>query len=132
MTVKQCTFEAPVRDLNACPIKPLGWRLVIAPYEPENTSQGGILIAEQALESERLLTFCGKVVAVGEACYKAVTRSGLDMSLWERTPKVGDWVIYGTYGGQRVVTKGGARFVITNDDAVLAIVDGPQDFKYYL
>lgn len=125
-------FEPPAKVLNSCPIQPIGWRLVIAPYEPEQKSEGGIYIAEQALEAERLLTFCGKVVAMGEACYKAVTRSGLDMSQWTRAPQVGDWVIYGTYGGQRVVTKNGARFVITNDDAVLAIVDGPHEFKYYL
>lgn len=126
-------FKAPEKEVMAeCPVKPMGWRLVIAPYEPENKTEGGIMLADQAVDAERLLTYCGQIVAMGEACFKAVTRSGLDMSKFENKPQVGSWVIYGTYGGQRVVTKGGARYIITNDDAILAVVGSPRDFKYYL
>lgn len=126
------TFVAPKHELNACPIKPMGWRLVIAPFEPENKTEGGIVLAEAAVESERLLTYCGQIVAMGEACFTAVTRSGIDMKQWATKPVVGDYVIYGTYGGQRVVSKGGVRYMITNDDAILAVAKDPRDFKYYL
>jgi co-chaperonin GroES (HSP10) len=125
-------LNRPIPDINTCPIKPIGWRIVIAPYEPKDTTAGGIVIAEQALESERLLTNCGRIVAMGEAAYRAKTRSGLEMDLWETRPKVGDWVLYGSYGGQRVVMRNGTRYLVTNDDAILAIVNGPEDFKHYL
>jgi co-chaperonin GroES (HSP10) len=125
-------FVAPDKDLDVCPIKPIGWRVVIAPYEPENKTGSGILLAESAVEAERFLTFCGQLVAMGEACFKATTRSGLAMADWQEKPKVGDWVIYGAYGGQRVVTKGNTRYMITNDDAILAVARSPRDFKYYI
>jgi co-chaperonin GroES (HSP10) len=125
-------FKVPEKEIDACPLKPMGWRLVIAPYEPENKTEGGIVLADAAVDAERYLTYCGQIVAMGEACFKAVTRSGLNMGEFEHKPVVGSYVIYGTYGGQRVTTKGGARYVITNDDAILAVVRDPRDFKYYL
>jgi len=130
--IQPVRFERPEKDPETCPIKPIGWRVVIQPFEAEQRKGSGILLPETAIESEQLLTYCGKLVAMGEACYRATTRSGLAMSEWQQKPKVGDWVIYGSYGGQRVFTRSGARYIITNDDAILAVTSDPRALKYYV
>lgn len=128
----QIAFEEPETDIEAeCPITPVGWRVVLRPYRPPKKF-GQIELADETIENEELLTYVGQVVAMGSECYKAVTRSGINLAEINPKPKVGDWVIYGTYGGQTVRTKAGVKFLVMNDDGIMAIVAGPDDFKYYL
>ena len=101
-------------------------------HKPKTTSAGGIQLPEEALESEELLTYVGQVVAMGDQCFTAVTRSGIDMSKIADKPKVGDWVMYGTYGGQKIVTKTGTKYLVMNDDSIMCIVKDPASFRAYL
>lgn len=130
----EVAFEKPATDIEAdCPITPVGWRVVIRPYVPPRTfGEQKIELAEETIESETLLTYVGQIVAMGSECYTAVSRSGIDLSKIEPKPKVGDWVMYGTYGGQSVKTKAGQKFLVMNDDGIMAIVEDPHQFKYYL
>jgi co-chaperonin GroES (HSP10) len=114
------------------PVDPVGWRVLIRPYEPPEESQGGIVIAREALESEEYLTYVGQIVAMGSECYKAVTRSGIELANINPKPKVGDWVIYGTYGGQKVRMKNGVKYLLMNDDGIMGIVKDPAQFRAHI
>lgn len=128
----EVTFIKAVKDIEAdIPMIPLGWRVLIRPYEAPDTV-GEIAIPEEAQEAEALLTYVGQVVAMGSECYKAITRSGIDLSKVDPKPKVGDWVIYGAYGGTTIMTKTGIKYLAMNDDCLMGIAPDPTIFRAYL
>jgi co-chaperonin GroES (HSP10) len=75
------------------------------------------------------LTYVGQIVAMGSECYKLTTRSGIDMSKIEPKPKVGDWIMFGTYGGQTIRTNTGTKYLVMNDDGIMGIVPDPTAFR---
>lgn len=126
-------FRKPERDIEAeLPVLPIGWRILVRPYEPPTHSAGGIELPEEARDSEEHLTYVGQIVAMGDKCYKAVTRSGIDLAEMDVVPKVGDWIMYGTYGGQKIITKTGTKYLMMNDDGIMGIVKDPASFRAYL
>ena len=126
-------FEKPSAEIaTVLPVQPIGWRVLVRPYKPKSSSAGGIALPDEALESEQLLTYVGEIVAMGDQCFTAVTRSGIDMNKISDKPKVGDWVMYGTYGGQNIVTKTGTKYLMMNDDGIMGIVKDPASFRAYL
>jgi co-chaperonin GroES (HSP10) len=114
------------------PLTPIGWRVIIRPYEPPTESAGGIIFDATSMESEEYLTYVGQIVAMGNLCFKAVTRSGIDLSEVDPLPKVGDWVMFGTYGGQKVHMKNGVKYLSMNDDGIMAIVKDPAQFRAHI
>lgn len=129
----EVAFEKGVKPIEAVlPIQPIGWRVLIRPYEAPETSVGGILFAKDTKESENLLTYVGQVVAMGSECFKAISRSGIDMSQIDPKPEVGDWIMYGTYGGQTIKTKTGAKYIIMNDDGIMGICNDPAALRAYI
>lgn len=131
--IKPVEFKPPGKEVgpDAKPPRAILWRMVIEPYEPPDTTAGGIVLAEEALETERLLTNVGKVINMGPLCYRGKTTSGLTME-GDANPKVGDWVVFGTYGGQKVRTKSGRVYVVINDDNILGVVEKPEHYQYHL
>ena len=91
-----------------------------------------MIIPAEVLESEEYLSYVGQIVAMGSECYKAVSRSGIDMSNIDPKPEVGDWIMYGTYGGQTIRTKTGTKYLMMNDDSIMGIVDDPSVFRVYI
>ena len=134
MSMDQVQFQEPDQDVDArLPLVPVGWRILVRPYKPPKTwGETQIEVPDEALESEELLTCVGEIVAMGDQCFKAKTRSGIDMSQISPKPKVGDWIMYGTYGGQKVITKTGVKYLVMNDDSVMGIVNDPSEFRAYL
>ena len=130
----EVAFEKPERDVETyVPVEPIGWRLLVRPYTPKNTwGDSEIVVADEAMESEKLLTCVGQIVAMGDQCYKAVTRSGIELSQIDPQPQVGDWIIYGTYGGQTIHTKSGAKYLLMNDDGIMGFVKDPEEIRAYL
>jgi co-chaperonin GroES (HSP10) len=126
-------FVKPESEVEASlPVTPIGWRILVRPFEAPTHSDGGIELPDDVKESEQLLSYVGQIVAMGSECYKVVTRSGIDMSQIDPKPKVGDWIMYGTYGGQTIKTKSGARYLMMNDDGIMGIVDDPYTFRVYI
>lgn len=126
-------FVKPKTDIEPeLPVVPVGWRVLLRCYEAPTKSAGGIDMPEEVMESEGLLSYVGKIVAMGSECYKLTTRSGIRMSDIEPKPKVGDWVMYGTYGGQSIITKTGAKYLIMNDDSIMGVVPDPAVFRVYI
>lgn len=132
--MSEVAFQKPEKELGVeLPVMPVGWRVLIRPYIPPKTyGDTKIEIADEALESEKLLTYVGQIVAMGDQCYKAVTRSGIELANIDPKPKVGDWIIYGTYGGMTIHTKSGAKYLLMNDDGIMGIVKDPAAFRAYL
>lgn len=130
----EVVFVKPEDDVLEvdCPIKPLGWRVVVRPYRPEKFTEGGIELPEEALDNAQILTFVGQIVDMGNKAFTAVTRAGIDMSEIEPRPKVGDWVLYGSYGGQKIVLKNQTEYRLMNDDAIMAVARDPKEFLIYL
>lgn len=129
----EIAFQPPEKEIGVeLPVTPIGWRVLVRPYKPKSQSDGGIALPDEALESEQLLTYVGQIVAMGDQCFTAITRSGIDLSKIAHKPKVGDWIMYGTYGGQTIQTKSGTKYLIMNDDGIMGIVDDPASFRAYL
>lgn len=128
----EVAFTPPERPVEAPLPKPLLWRVVVEPWEPPKQTAGGIELPEEAIETQRNMTTVGKVKAMGSLCYKTKTQSGLALSDEENKPEVGDWVLFGTYAGQRVRMRSGKFYVVINDDEILGVVDSPEDFHFYV
>lgn len=130
--MSEVTFIQPDTEIEAeLPVMPVGWRILVRPYEAKKQTAGGIELPDEVLESEQLLTYVGQIVAMGDLCYKAVTRSGISLADMEPKPKVGDWIMYGTYGGQTIITKAGTKYLLMNDDGVMGFVKDPATFRVY-
>lgn len=130
----EVAFEKPEADIAvALPLLPVGWRILVRPYEPKSTwGDTDLVIAEEALESEKLLTCVGQIVAMGDQCFKAVTRSGIELANIDPKPKEGDWIMYGTYGGQTIYTKSGTKYLVMNDDCIMGFVTDPEAIRAYI
>lgn len=99
---------ATAKKLN---IRPLEDRVVVKPFEAEETTAGGIVLPDTAREK----SLQGEVVAVGPG--KLLEKSGerADMSV-----KVGDRVLYGKYAGTEIELNG-EDVVILRENDILAI-----------
>jgi len=58
---------------------PTGYRILILPHEPKATTKGGIMLAKQTLEKERIAAIVGLVVSVGSSAYG--TKKNFQMDL---------------------------------------------------
>jgi len=114
-------------------IAPLADRVVIRPKPPEEVSEGGIIIPEQAQEQ----TFMGWIVCAGQGVFdKFESSAQLASNDLERSEieirtcrplykpvhvKVGDFVLFSRYAGVDV-TINGEKLVLTKEDGVLAVL----------
>ena len=100
---------------------PTGYRLLILPFTPPEKTKGGIMLAKQTLDKERIATVVGLVVRKGPDAYS-------DTNKFPEGPwcEEGDWVIFGRYAGARFNIDGGDMRLL-NDDEILATVNNPED-----
>jgi|TARA_R110002020_G_scaffold120813_1_gene275120 co-chaperonin GroES (HSP10) len=100
--------------------RPTGYRILILPFTQSSVTKGGIHLAKQTVDKERLATVVGYVVAVGPDAYG-------DLNKFPDGPwcKEGDWVIFGRYAGARFQIEGGDMRLL-NDDEILACIDDPE------
>ena len=92
-------------------IRPLDDRVVVAPFEAEERTRGGIVLPDTAREKPQQ----GKVIATGPGKLLEKTGERGKMSL-----KVGDAVFYGKYTGTEVELDG-EKYVILRESDVLAV-----------
>jgi co-chaperonin GroES (HSP10) len=89
-----------------------GRRVLVLPDEIEETTEGGIIIAQDK-KLERSGIMKGTVVSIGHLAWKDFT----DETSWA---EIGDWVLYAPYSGQRIkdpITK--QFYVVMNDEDVI-------------
>tara|TARA_R110000751_G_scaffold108036_1_gene204572 strand:- start:863 stop:1321 length:459 start_codon:yes stop_codon:yes gene_type:complete len=101
--------------------KPTGYRILIIPFAPAEKTKGGIYLAKQTVDRERLTTVVGYIVALGPDAYR--DRLKFPEGAW---CKEGDWVIFGRYAGARIQIDGGDLRLL-NDDEILALINDPED-----
>jgi chaperonin GroES len=92
-------------------IKPLSDRVVIKMTEPEEKTQGGIILAGASKEKPQV----AEVVAVGTGKY-------VDGELVPMNVSVGDKVLISKYSGTEVKVDG-VEYTILKQDDILAIVE---------
>ena len=101
--------------------KPTGYRILILPFNMSSITKGGIHLASQTVDKERLATVVGYVVSLGPDAYGDLGK--FPDGAW---CKEGDWVIFGRYAGARFQIDGGDMRLL-NDDEILAVIDNPED-----
>lgn len=100
--------------------KPVGYRLLIALPQVEETFESGIIKAEKTVYEEKILTVVGLVLDIGDQAYKDETR--FPSGPW---CKVGDYVLFRANTGTRFRVDG-VEYRIMNDDSIEAVVADPR------
>jgi len=100
---------------------PTGYRLMVLPFSRKQKTKGGLYLANETLEKERIATNVGYVVSLGPDAYADKDRYPGGACCQE-----GDWVIFGRYAGARIKIEGGDLRLL-NDDDVLAVINDPED-----
>ena len=93
-------------------IRPLGDRVLVSRVEAESKTAGGILLPDSAKEKPRE----GRVIAIGD---------GRTLDNGERSTfsvKVGDRVLFTSYGGTEVKF-GGQEYLIMDEKDILGVIE---------
>ena len=102
---------------------PVGWRILVLPFEASKKSKGGIIYSDDAVERASIASTCGNVLAMGSQTY--------DKEKFPEGPwcKKGDWVMFARYAGSRIKIEGG-EIRLLNDDEILATIKSPEDLLH--
>lgn len=123
----EAEFIPPGEDVTARMEIPLPrvtlWRVLIEPYMPPEMTEGGIALANQALEDSRMLTNFGKLVGIGDQAFKA------ERYATAQNPELGDWVIFASSAGVKLRMKNGRQLLVMNDDNILGVVSDPEHYQ---
>lgn len=107
-------------ELEAQLPKPVGYRLLIALPQVEESFENGIIKAERTLFEEKILSIIGLVLDMGEQAYADTER--FPTGPW---CKVGDYVLFRANTGTRFRVAG-VEYRLMNDDSIEAIVSDPR------
>ena len=106
--------EEKTTSLEKLP-NPTGWRILVMPFKVKETTEGGIIIAQETLDRARVATQVGYVLKMGDLCYKDKEKYPTGPWCAEK-----DWVIFARYAGSRMEI----------DDEVLGTIDNPEDILH--
>ncbi len=101
---------------------PVGHFMLVALPTMEEQTKSGIIIPGMVTERERAATVVGKVLAMGDACYKDKTR--FPGQPW---CKLGDTVLFSRYAGMRFKSQDSetgsmVEYRMLTDDGIVATV----------
>ena len=116
----EATEEPSKTNLEKLP-NPTGWRLLVMPFKVKEKSEGGIIIAQEALDRARAAVQVGYVLKLGPLCYGDKERYPTGPWCAEK-----DWVIFARYAGSRMEIEGG-EIRMLNDDEILGTISDPKD-----
>jgi co-chaperonin GroES (HSP10) len=104
---------------------PLLFKMVIRPRVAK-PKVGSIILPEDVQAAENTVTAIGQVLKMGALCY-TMNEGGIDYTKEVNRPKVGDWIVFAKYAGQKVSVKqkDGTvdKLVIITDTDVHAVID---------
>lgn len=120
MNVKEFDMTQEIEEI--LPV-PSGYKLLVACPEMEETTEGGIIIANEYRQKESTASIFGRIIEMGEDAYA-------DQDKFPSGPycQPGDWVIFRSYSGTRFKVKG-QEFRLINDDSVEAVVEDPRGIE---
>jgi len=113
-------IEINDEELEAQLPKPVGYRVLIAMPEVEETFESGLFKANITKNHESVLSIIGLVLDMGEQAYSDIDR--FPSGPW---CKVGDYVMFRANTGTRFKV-GGVEYRLMNDDSIEAIVADPR------
>tara|TARA_R110000822_G_scaffold1539_3_gene7101 strand:+ start:3473 stop:3850 length:378 start_codon:yes stop_codon:yes gene_type:complete len=123
MTDEQ-TVEISDADLELQLPTPVGYRILVALPQPEDTVAGtSILKTETAKTQDHIMSIIGLVVDMGTGAYADKER--FPDGAWCKT---GDFVMFRMNSGTRF-TIGGIEYRLMNDDSVEAVVADPSGIQ---
>jgi len=107
-------------ELEAQLPKPVGYRLLVALPQVEETYEGGIIKSGKAMYEEKILSIVGAVLDMGEQAYA-------DKDRFPNGPwcQVGDFVLFRANTGTRFKVAG-VEYRLMNDDSIEAVVANPR------
>ena len=108
---------------------PFAWRLYVMPVKPRTRTRGGIIVPDMAVDAQTMLTYIGRLAAIGPGAFKHAKYTQLGMKE-EDFPKVGDFVIFSPNAPMKFEHKG-VKLVAINDDHIIGRCDSAQGFKIY-
>lgn len=119
--------EKPI-DIERLPLQPLTWFLLVQPLAAPK-KVGEFFMPDQFVAAQEYLTTVAEIIAMGPACFKGTTKSGV--SLTSVDLKVGDWLIYPKHVGQELKLSTKQRVLIIQDTDVIAKVIDPRGIFIY-
>ena len=113
-------IEVSQEEMEAFIPKPVGYRVLVALPNVEETFSNGILKAAKTLHEEYVLSTIGVVLDMGEQAYT-------DKDRFPTGPwcKAGDFVMFRANTGTRFKV-GAQEYRLMNDDSIEAIVNDPS------
>jgi|TARA_R110000824_G_scaffold1481_1_gene7427 co-chaperonin GroES (HSP10) len=117
---KKEEIEVSQEEMEAFIPKPVGYRVLVALPNVEETFSNGILKAAKTLHEEYILSTIGVVLDMGEQAYT-------DKDRFPTGPwcKAGDFVMFRANTGTRFKV-GAQEYRLMNDDSIEAIVNDPS------
>ena len=94
-------------------LKPLGDRLIVEPLEEEQTTVGGIVLPDTALEKPQR----GNVVATGPGARSQETGEIIPMDVGE-----GDVIVFSKYGGTEIRIEGTDYLILRESDVLAKVI----------
>jgi co-chaperonin GroES (HSP10) len=94
--------------------------MMVRPVTVAQKTKGGIIMPDTVLDDVHRATTVGRVLAMGNLCYKHPQFQG---DVW---CKVGDFVSYGKFDGIHYLFKG-VKVMLIQDKDVRMVLENPQD-----
>jgi len=101
-------------------LTPLGDRLIVEPLEEEQTTIGGIVLPDTAVEKPQR----GSVIAAGPGSRNSETGERISMDVAE-----GDTVVFSKYGGTEIRVEGTDYLILRESDVLAKVVGAPAKVK---
>jgi len=99
---------------NGSGIWPVGYRVLVRPDPIEETTAGGIIIAETIRDAHGQAQTTGTLVACGPDAWREF------QGKWA---KPGDKVLFAKYGGLMIEGLDGQQYRLLNDEQITAVAD---------
>lgn len=103
--------------MNKSGMKPVEYKVLIKPEKVEEKTSGGIIRPHMVIDKQRFSVVKGKLIDVGSNAFK-------DPDWGERTPKLGDMVLYERYVSGFFIGNDDEEYLLTNDKEICAILEG--------
>jgi chaperonin GroES len=101
-------------------LQPLGDRLIVEPLEEEQTTVGGIVLPDTALEKPQR----GTVIAAGPGAKSSETGEVIPLDV-----AVGDTVVFSKYGGTDIRVDGSDYLILRESDVLAKVVGAAKAAK---
>ena len=117
------------------PFQMTQWRVAVLMIEPRQQTKGGVVLTNDTLDTEALLSSVGILVSMGANAFKSKTRADIHLADEPFNPKLGDYVVFAQHAGSMIQMRGKDRdikFRLMADSDILGVTRTPEMFRYYL